>query len=193
MSRPLSVAPTPPLEGAPLYARILGSAWRQLPREIREMHEIGRSAAANGRASVERGRSPTARLAAWIFGFPGAADDVPVEVRFTASDDGETWTRTFGTASFSSRQFAGHGPSEGLLCERFGALTFAMALVPEDARLTLVLRRWSAFGIPLPMWLCPRSSSYEATHAGRFRFHVEIGHPLTGLIVRYKGWLALRR
>lgn len=46
----------------------------------------------------------------------------------------------------------------------------------------LVLRRWCAFGVPLPMRLCPRSEAHE-------RFHVEIGHKLTGPIVRYRGWL----
>jgi hypothetical protein len=131
-----------------------------------------------------------ALLAATIFGFPAAGEDVPVSVRFEASGGGETWTRTFGDASFSSRQFAGRGRSDQLLCERFGALTFVMALVPEGDRLSLVLRRWSAFGIPLPMWLSPRSASYETTESGRFRFHVEISHPFTGLIVRYRGWLA---
>jgi hypothetical protein len=64
-----------------------------------------------------------------------------------------------------------------------------MALVLEQGRLSLVMRRWYAFGIPLPMWLCPRSTSYEAVEDGRFRFHVEIGHPFTGLIIRYRGWL----
>jgi len=44
-------------------------------------------------------------------------------------------------------------------------------------------------GIPLPMWLCPRSNTYETVEDGKFRFHVEIGHMLTGLIVRYRGWL----
>ncbi|WP_416361782.1 DUF4166 domain-containing protein [Mesorhizobium sp. AR02] len=39
------------------------------------------------------------------------------------------------------------------------------------------------------MWLCPRSTSFETVENGRFRFHVEISHPLTGLIVRYRGWL----
>ncbi len=175
---------------SPLYARILGTAWKSLPVEIRDMHDIGGTASASGRASVERGRGAMARLAAWIFGFPAAAEDVAIGVRFEASNDGETWTRTFGNASFSSRQFAGRGRSEGLLSERFGPLTFAMALVPGDGRLSLILRRWSAFGIPLPMWLGPRSASYEATENGRFRFHVEISHPFTGLIVRYRGWLA---
>jgi hypothetical protein len=35
----------------------------------------------------------------------------------------------------------------------------------------------------------PVGDSYEFVEQGRFRFHVEIGHKLTGLIVRYRGWL----
>ncbi|MGO9630732.1 MAG: hypothetical protein ACLPXW_17305 [Xanthobacteraceae bacterium] len=54
------------------------------------------------------------------------------------------------------------GRSEYLLCERFGPLTFAMALVVADNRLSLVLCRWSAFGLSLAMWLAPRSDSYES-------------------------------
>lgn len=176
-----------PASAAPLYARILGAAWDELPTEIRAMHDGTRSA--EGRATVERGGTMLSRLAAWIIGFPGAVADVPVSVRFRSRGDQETWTRRFGGDSFSSRQFLGRGRSDGLLCERFGPLTFAMALVRKDARLSLALRRWSAFGIPLPMWLCPRSTSHETVVDGRFNFHVEIGHPLTGLIVRYRGWL----
>jgi hypothetical protein len=176
---------------APLYARVLGSAWDRLPVEIRNMHDVDGATSAQGRASVERGRSTLARLAAFIIGFPKAVADTPVSIRFEASGGTETWSRRFGDDSFSSYQFAGRGRSAGLLCERFGPLTFAMALVPENGQLALVLRRWSVFGIPLPMWLCPRSNSYETTESGRFRFHVEIGHPFTGLIVQYKGWLQL--
>jgi hypothetical protein len=174
---------------APLFARVLGAAWDRLPAEIRRMHDVHGTQTARGRASVERGSGVLARLAAVIMGFPKANADTSVIVQFAASGGEETWKRTFGDESFSSDQFAGRGRSQGLLCERFGALTFAMALVTENDRLLLVLRRWSAFGIPLPMWLCPRSDAYEDTENGRFHFHVEISHPLTGLIVRYKGWL----
>jgi hypothetical protein len=174
---------------APLFARILGKAWDELPAGIREMHDIDGSMTAQGRSSVERGHSALAHLAALVMGFPKAAADTPVKVHFKAVDGIETWTRTFGNETFSSRQFAGRCRSAGLLCERFGPLTFSMALVPQGGRLSLVLRRWSAFGIPLPMWLCPRSNSFETTESGRFHFDVEIGHPLSGLIVRYKGWL----
>jgi len=51
------------------------------------------------------------------------------------------------------------------------------------------MRRWSLFGLSLPLALAPRINAHEFAEAGRFRFHVEISHPLTGLIVRYRGWL----
>ena len=174
-------------QGQALYPCLLGDAWQRLPAPIRAMHEG--ATIAEGRASVERGNGMLSRLAAWLVGFPEAQADVPVKVNFGIDTSGETWTRRFGTHSFSSRQFAGHGRSERLLVERFGPLSFAMAMVTGDGRLSLVLRRWSFLGLPLPMWLCPRSTSYETVEDGRFRFHVDISHPLTGLIVRYRGWL----
>jgi len=176
-------------DAPPLYARILGDAWRALPAEIRDMHDVGKIAAAEGRARVERGGGILARLACALVGFPQTNLDTSVGVQFDVSNGVETWTRTFGSDRFSSRQFAGRARSERLLCERFGALTFAMALVAAGDRLSLVLRRWSIFGLPLPMWLCPRSESYESAEQGRFNFHVMISHPLTGLIIRYDGWL----
>jgi hypothetical protein len=176
-------------DAAPLYARVLGDAWRTLPEKIRDMHDVRDAARAEGRGRVERGRSVLARLVCAVVGFPQDTADTPVSVQFKASDGIETWTRSFGNDRFGSRQFAGRDRTAHLLCERFGALTFAMALVATGDRLSLVLRRWSIFGLPLPMWLCPRSRSYESAEAGRFNFHVEIAHPLTGLIVRYDGWL----
>ncbi|WP_162914405.1 DUF4166 domain-containing protein [Taklimakanibacter lacteus] len=175
----------------PLYKRIMGAAWQDLPAEIRAMHDVCGTLHAKGRGSVERGQGLLAGLAAAMVGFPQATADTVVRLRFVVVKGRETWIRTFGPDSFHSEQFAGEGRSEGLLCERFGALTFAMAVMLDQGRLSLGLRRWSAFGIPLPMALCPRSTAFEAVEDGRFRFHVEIAHPLTGLIVRYRGWLVV--
>jgi len=45
---------------------------------------------------------------------------------------------------------------------------------------------------PLPLWLAPGGTAFEFAVEGRFHFDVEIRHWLTGLIVRYHGWLAPR-
>jgi hypothetical protein len=179
----------PVSQAEPLYARILGEAWRDLPPQIRDMHDVRGTVTAEGFAWVERGRSPLAWLINALIGFPGINSDVPVRVKFDVSGEGEIWTRKFGDERFGSRQFAGRGRSKHLLCERFGPLTFAMALVVSGDRLSLILRRWSLFGLPLPMWLGPRAESYETAEHGRFNFHVRISHLLTGLIIRYDGWL----
>jgi hypothetical protein len=169
-----------------LYRQVLGASWGTLPAAVRAMHDG--TMHAEGRARVERGSGWLSRLVGFLIGFPASGADVPLRVDFALAEDGETWTRAFDGRSFSSRQFLGTGRWQRLLCERFGPLTFAMALVPEDGRLHLVLRGWTAFGVPMPMWLCPRSASWEKGE-DCFRFHVEISHPLTGLIVRYRGWL----
>jgi hypothetical protein len=86
-------------------------------------------------------------------------------------------------------QSRGVGRNEYLLVERFGPLSFAMALTAEEDRLHLIPRRWSAFGIPMPRWLLPNGTSFETEVEGRFRFDVEIAAPFIGLIVSYRGSL----
>jgi hypothetical protein len=176
---------------APLFAQLLGNAWQRLPTAVRQLHTVSSERLTQGRCTVERGSSIVSNWVVSMFGFPKAADDLPVSVRFRGENGRERWTRKFGEEVFSSILQSGRGASERLLCERVGLFEFAQALVIDGDRLRLVLRRWTIFGIPLPSWLAPRSNSYETEQDGRFRFHVEISHPLTGLIVRYRGWLVV--
>jgi hypothetical protein len=173
----------------PLYRRLLGEAWWRLPEPIRVMHDGSATWIAEGRASVDRGRNPVARIAAAIIGFPRAGKDIPVSVRFEARDGRETWTRNFSGQTFSSLQFEGCDGDSGLVCERFGPVTIAMALVVDEDRMRLVTRRCSVFGMPLPGFLSPRGDIFESADDNRFNFHVEIGFAWSGLIVRYRGWL----
>jgi hypothetical protein len=156
------------------------------------MHNVDCELTAVGVAEVERGNSLPARLAAFVVGFPRAGKDIPLTVSFRAESGREHWRRTFADRSFTSIQEQGRGRFERLLCERFGPLKVGMALVCDAGRMRLVVRRWSAFGIPLPLSLAPRGDAYEFVEEGRFHFHVEIRHPFTGLIVRYRGWLVPR-
>jgi len=173
----------------PLYQRVLGSAWSSLPATLRAMHSVDRSATVSGRAVVRRGKTLLARIVAGIIRFPDAGTDVPVEVRFEVREGRERWTRRFADRTFSSLQFEGTGRYERLICERFGPFTLGLALVVSEGRLSLIVRDWSCLGIPLPRFLAPHSGSHESAHDGRFHFDVALSHPLTGLIVHYRGWL----
>ena len=173
----------------PLYRRMLGDAWDDLPEPVKAMHDSRTSHRAEGFASVERGRGFLSRLTGGLFRFPDNADDIPVSVTFEVGRNCEIWRRTFGRHSFSSTQYAGRGRSRWLICERFGLLTFGLALVFNEGRLHFVVRKWSLAGVPLPLFLAPASRSFESAEDGRFHFDVEISHRLTGLIVRYRGWL----
>jgi len=182
-------AATPAL---PLYRRLLGDAYHAMPAPLREMHDLKGAMTAEGRATVTRGRGLLARVAAAIVGFPQAGENVPVRVDFKLENGRERWTRTFAGRTFDSTQEQGRGRDEWLVCERFGPLKVAMALVLDDGRLRLIVRRWSVLGIPLPLFFAPGGDSYEYAADGRLHFHVEIGHPWTGPIVGYQGWLVVR-
>ncbi len=173
----------------PLYRRLLGDAYTLLPAPLQAMHDLRRAFSVEGLATVTRGASPLARLVAAIVGFPRAGENVPVRVDFTLENGRERWTRTFAGRTFHSTQEEGRGRSEWLVCERFGPVCVAMALVVDHARLRLIIRRWSLFGIPLPRCLAPGGETYEHAADGRFHFDVEIAHPFTGLIVAYRGFL----
>jgi Domain of unknown function (DUF4166)/Saccharopine dehydrogenase NADP binding domain len=176
----------------PLYRRILGDAWNTLPEPLRRMHHCERPVIADGKADVQRGRNPLARLAAWTVGFPASGQQVPVRVTFTPEAMGELWVRTFNGRSFASFQSEGRGRSQYLLAERFGPLTFDLALVVDGSKLRFTVRRWSLWGIPLPCFLAPGGDSCEAVADDRFTFEVEIRQRFIGLIVRYRGWLEIR-
>jgi hypothetical protein len=170
------------------YPALLDTAYDRLPEPIAALHAAGESAW-EGRASVQRGQSILARLAAALIGFPRAADDIPVRVDFTLDDGVETWTRTFAGQRFFSRQYAGRGHWRRFLIERFGPAEYAMSVLADETSLRLRMEGWSVLGIPLPRFLAPQVRARESADGGRFNFDVEIRHWATGLIVHYRGWL----
>ena len=181
-----------PLPDLPLYPGALGQSWTQLAPEIRRLHSVKSVSIFEGQCSVDRGRSPLAWFIAALIGFPKAGANQHISVTLTADGGAERWVRTIGGRVFSSVQRAGSGRSEWLVQESFGPVGVGMALVVDGQNLRYVVRRWQVFGIPLPLWLGPRATATESVQDGRFRFDVEIRHPLAGLIVRYGGLLTVK-
>jgi hypothetical protein len=177
---------------APLYKRILGEAWESLPAPLAAMHNIlSVEQRAEGIARVETGNHIIARLLAALYGFPRPGEHVPVKVSFQRREDGELWQRDFAGRKFSTFQSEGQGDADKLLMEKFGPVTFWMALILKDGKLHLFTRCWSFLGILLPIGWAPKASVHEYADGDDFCFHVEVKHWLTGLIVLYEGKLRI--
>ncbi|SFK73252.1 DUF4166 domain-containing protein [Falsiroseomonas stagni] len=170
----------------PLFARLLGEdAFARLPPAVRRLHEGGVFA---GEAAVEGPEGVLTRLAAWLVGFPASAARVPVRVTITRDGEGETWERDFGRRRFRSHMV----PVATGLEERFGPLSFRVAVPADNTGLRVVVQGWRCLGVPLPLALAPLGDARESEDAeGRFRFDVTVRMPLgLGRVVRYRGWLA---
>ncbi|MEJ5978959.1 DUF4166 domain-containing protein [Novosphingobium sp. PS1R-30] len=168
----------------PLYARIMGGRFGQLPPVLREVHAILHDGGAAGEAEVTGAANLLGKLVARIMRFPPAGR-YPLHVSFTERDGRELWTRRFGARTFASSL----EEDNGCLVERFGPLRFRFDLPSDHRGLEMRMRAWSAWRIPLPLLFAPRSRAREWEADGRFCFDVPIALPLIGRIVHYRGWL----
>jgi Domain of unknown function (DUF4166) len=169
----------------PLYRRLLGQRFDELPGRVRELHDLTGTSVWAGRADVERGSSPASRLVATLFGLPLAGRNQALRVTFKPSRSREIWARKFNKTVFCSVQYE----RAGLLRERVGPTTFVFALEASAHGLALKLKSVRFLGLPLPRLLTPSVLTFETERSGRYQFDVEASLPFVGLIVRYVGWL----
>lgn len=168
-----------------LFQSALAERWNELSPIARRTHCVRDMESFSGLASVERGGSPLARVAGWLFGFPEAGMDIPLTVTKTRTDKGEMWERNFGGTVFRSRLTPSR---EYHFREQFGPFTFELELPVTDGTMYLSVRRGWFLGIPVPKFLLPSSDSREYVEDGVFRFDVGLSAPSGGgLIVRYRG------
>ncbi len=170
-----------------LFQTALGTAWNELPPEVQRLHSVQDIETFSGRATVTRGTGILARLAAVLFRFPLAGEDVPLSLTKTRTKAGEIWERDFAGRTFRSHLT----PSTlGRYKERFLGFNYEQDLPVENGSLRLLVRRGWFLGLPLPSILLPKSDAREYSENGRFHFSVGLHAPLAGgLIVRYEGWL----
>jgi len=72
------------------------------------------------------------------------------------------------------------------MCERFGVITVATAIVWKDGRLWFVPRRWKVGPLPLPSALLPKGESFESERDESYSFNVRVEAPIVGLIAAYE-------
>ncbi len=152
-------------EAPALFQRALGAAWQDLPASVRRLHSIQDIESFSGQVAVKRGKSLLARLAAWLYGFPPASENLPLTVAKERKGEKEVWRRSFAGHRFRSSFTP--SPRPGHIRERFFPLTFEMKLEARAGGLSFcAVRGWFA-GIPLPAWLLPRSEIREYEDRGR--------------------------
>lgn len=171
----------------PLFQEVLGESWNALPKALRAMHDVEGSLSAAGTAAVRRGRGPVADVVAWLFRFPPASPATTLAVTMARIPGGERWTRHFGASAMWSTLSSGRN---GLIRERFGAVSADFRLTWRNGRLRWRLQAFRILGIPLPAPVRPPIRAAEwVDDRGRYRFDVCLGLPAIGLLVRYRGWL----
>lgn len=170
----------------PLYRRILGPDYEALPQPVRALHDLVGDAGAAGTATVRRGRSLPARLVCAVMRFPPEGEH-DLHVSFDERCGIERWTRDFSGHTFTS-ELSQRGAR---LVERFGPLRFCFDLPANASGLTMVMRGWSVFGMPMPIRLAPRSTAREWAEGEDFCFDVPVALPGIGKLIHYSGRLRL--
>lgn len=175
-----------------LYRRVLGAAYRRQSPAGRKLHDGG-CLRWSGRCSVDGPATRVGRAIASLFSLPPAGIDVPIAVEFLVRDGRETWIRRVGRRTMQSLQYIGVRRPAGWLVEQFGPFAFDLAVsIDEDGRLLLALSGMRLLGVPMPRAVWPIIAARESEAEGRFQFDVEIGLPIVGRLVRYRGFLTDR-
>jgi hypothetical protein len=171
-----------------LYQRVLGPRFEQLPPLVRRLHQPGARFEAAGECRVQRGDNSLARILADGLGMPGPSEQLPLRFSIDSRDGAEIWRRDFGGHVFTSRMWADR---RGMLCERTSLATLRYDLEVEHGILRMEMRGFSSLGLPLPRGIWPTIATAESERDGRYCFDVRASMPGVGLVVRYRGWLAV--
>jgi hypothetical protein len=172
----------------PLYAQVLGDDWHRIAEPIRALHQG--TIRAIGSFRVTRGSNWIANLLANWIGLPAAGENVVLELKITASEGTERWTRRFDELILESVQRL---DGRGLLVERMGPMEFAMELEVADGALVYHVRRLAlrtlGVRVPLPPIGLAACTATERPNAdGRsIDVFVSINAPIVGLIAQYEG------
>lgn len=171
----------------PLYRRVMGDGFDRLPEPTRQIHRGRPAIIAEGEAVVAPADNAICRFIARMVGVPAAEGRQPLRVVIESRDGREHWTRFFADRPMRSVMSAAPG---GLIEERFGAVAIRMRLEPRGDGLDMVRVSGRLWGVPLPGFLLPTIKAEERVdEGGRHRFEVDIGLPLFGRLVAYRGYL----
>jgi Domain of unknown function (DUF4166) len=190
----LDPAATPALD---LRAIVGAASWARLPAAVQRRFATGHAGAVYvGHMSLHC--SALGRALAWLVRplnsplRPERCDNLPTRVEVCSDGrGGVVWTRWLGDKALRSTKSA--NPEGGLWERTEGGLTMALDVFEEDGALVFQSRRyeWQRAGLRLrlPTWLSPGRCRVEHRDLGqgRFRFSLEMNHPLWGCTFKQTG------
>ena len=101
------------------------------------------------------------------------------------------WSRCFNNANTLKSIFTPIGiKPEGYWVEQTGALKLYLTVNIKEQGWYWQTTMAKFRGIPLPMWLFPRTKAYKYIEEGKYRFHVSFSLILLGTVLSYSGLLS---
>ena len=111
-------------------------------------------------------------------------------VLISHSEEGLQWNRTFNDNNIVESLFVPVGNNkDGYWIETTGPIKMKLTVDIIDGGWFWRCLNISLFGIPLPLWLIPKSKAFKIIENGQYNFHVSFTYPLLGNLVSYKGVL----
>lgn len=174
---------TPGAITAPLYRRILGDRFDELPPVLRRFHDSPDGGQAFGELEVTGRGGRFRNLIARLMGLPPPASRVPVELKVTVEGSRERWSRRFGSQLMETVQWA----RDGLLVESAGPVRFAFQIEIENQVLHFRCARVSCWLVPLPRFVAPSVEAVVEARDQGWNIHVRVAVPGAGVIREYAG------
>ncbi len=126
-----------------IYRALLEQDFEKLPPVLRVFHSVPGQRRATGTMSIHRHNA----FLAWLVGFPPEGEHVPVRLDVLATEDQETWTRSFGGIVHSSTQRA----DGQFLVEKAGPFRIVFRIHVCQDGLRFESRSADVWGVPVPL------------------------------------------
>lgn len=193
MNDPLNT--TAPEQAGNLVAEWFGSDFVRLHPLLQRLHLHG--GVLEGEVELSYGRGLAGLIGRRLgrrLGLPAQPGRVSLRVEINHDARGLHWNRLFAGTRRMNSLFVPHGRfPDGLWSETSGPVTLRLGVQIRDGGWHWQPRAMRLHGLPLPLWLLPRSHAYKqivTTDLGpRYRFAVSFSLPLLGQLLGYAGEL----
>lgn len=190
-SEPLSVGNQAGIEPDTAVSRWFGVRFCELHPLLQQLHRNGGTL--SGEVEIRTGSG----LAGWIGRRLARSIGIPVdqhrrgfEVSIRHEREAMNWVRRFDNGVVLTSRFAPIGTlPDGYWIEDTGPLSLYLTVDIVDGGWEWRPLRARFAGVPVPLWLLPRSRAGKRIENGRYVFRVEFSLPVVGMVLSYSGTL----